>query len=64
MFVLRDIEGYSKVGEKLAEEEWVVTHHRSSFSQGKILQRPVSRFNVELSAERHLTYYVFRIPLP
>jgi hypothetical protein len=64
MFVLRDIEGYSEVGEKLGEEEWVITDHRTSFSQGDILQRPVSRFNFEFSAKRHIAYYIFRILLP
>jgi hypothetical protein len=64
MFSLREIEGYSKVGGKLGEEEWVVTDFGTSFSQGSIFQRPVSRFNFEFFAERHLDYYFFRILLP
>lgn len=64
LYQLRDIEGYSDVGSKLGEEEWIVTDHGTSFSQGDILKRPVSRFNFELHAKRHLAYYFFRILLP
>jgi hypothetical protein len=64
MFSLAEIEGYSQVGEKLGEEEWVVTDFATSFSRGTILQRPVARFNFELHAKRHVAYYFFRILLP
>jgi hypothetical protein len=64
LFVLRDIEGYSEVGEKLGEEEWVVTEFETSFAQSNILNRPVSRFNFGFSAKRHIAYYIFRILLP
>jgi hypothetical protein len=64
VFSLREIEGYSEVGERLGEEEWVVTDFATSFSRGSIFQRPVSRFNFEFSAERHVEYYFFRILLP
>jgi hypothetical protein len=64
LFHLREIEGYSEVGEKLGEEEWVVTDFSTRFSQGDILQRPVSRFDFEFWAKRHVEYYIFRILLP
>jgi hypothetical protein len=64
LYQLRDLGGYSKVGTKLGEEEWIVTDHATRFSQGEILQRPVSRFDFELHAKRHLAYYFFRILLP
>jgi hypothetical protein len=64
MFSLAEIVGYSQVGEKLGEEEWVVTDFATSFSRGTILQRPVARFNFEFSAKRHVAYYFFRILLP
>jgi hypothetical protein len=64
LFSLEEIEGYSQVGEKLGEEEWVVTDFATSFSQGAILQRPVARFNFVFSAKRHVAYYFFRILLP
>jgi hypothetical protein len=63
-FQLRPVEGYSEVGEKLGEEEWVITRFDANFSKGMILQRPVSRFNFEFYAKRHVEYYFFRILLP
>ena len=64
MFVLREIEDYSEVGDKLGEEEWVVTDFATRFSEGEILQRPVSRYDFEFWAKRHVEYYFFRILLP
>ena len=64
LFRLSEIPGYSEVGEKLGEEEWVVTGFDTRLSQGKILQRPVSRFDFEFQAKRHVNYYFFRILLP
>ena len=64
MFQFREIEGYSEIGEKLGEEEWVITAFETSISRGQILQRPVPRFNFEFSAKRHVGYYFFRILLP
>jgi len=64
MFLLREIEGYSEVGRTLGEEEWVVTGYNTSFTEGDILGRPVSRFNFEFQARRHREYYFFRILLP
>jgi hypothetical protein len=64
MFQFREIEGYSEIGKKLGEEEWVITAFDTSISRGHIIQRPVSRFNFEFSAKRHVEYYFFRILLP
>jgi hypothetical protein len=64
MYLLRNIEDYSEVGKKLGEEEWIVTDYDTSFSEGDILKRPVSRFTFEFHAKRHLAYYFFRILLP
>jgi len=64
MFQFRELPGYSEVGKKLGEEEWVITDFHTSTSKGQILQRPVSRFNFEFSATRHVEYYFFRILLP
>jgi hypothetical protein len=64
MFLLREIKGYSEVGRTLGEEEWVVTGFNTSFTEGEILGRPVSRFNFQFQAKRHREYYFFRILLP
>lgn len=55
-YQLREIEGYSEIGKQLGEEEWVITAFDTSISRGQILQRPVSRFNFEFSAKRHVEY--------
>jgi len=64
MYQFHEIEGYSEIGSKLGEEEWVITGFDTSLSSGTILQNPVSRFNFEFSAKRHIAYYFFRILLP
>jgi hypothetical protein len=64
MFVLREIEGYNEVGDKLGEEEWVITDLATRFAQGSVLQSSVSRFNFEFFGKRHVEYYFFRILLP
>jgi len=64
MYQLREIEGYSEIGKKLGEEEWVITGFDTHISKGSILLNPVSRFNFEFSAKRHIAYYFFRILLP
>ncbi len=64
LFVLREMDGYSQVGTRLGEEEWVVTSFQTQFAESDVLGRPVSQFNFEFWAERHLEYYVFRILLP
>jgi hypothetical protein len=64
MYQLREIEGYSEIGKKLGEEEWVITDFDTNIVKGSILQNPVSRFNFEFSAKRHIAYYFFRILLP
>ncbi|MEA3275973.1 MAG: hypothetical protein U9Q81_11915 [Pseudomonadota bacterium] len=58
------LEGYSQVGEKLGEEEWVVTGFDTSVGSAEIAQRAVSQFTFHFEAERHVTYYMFRILLP
>jgi len=64
LFVLHPIEDYSEVGDKLGEEEWVVTRSATAISEGETLKRPVSQFDFEFSAKRHRLYYFSRILLP
>jgi len=64
MYQFREIEGYSEIGKKLGEEEWVITGFNTSLSSGSILRNPVSRFDFEFTAKRHIAYYFFRILLP
>jgi hypothetical protein len=58
------MEGYSDVGKKLGEEEWIITEFDTEISRSVVGERPVSRFNFRVEARRHLEYYIFRILLP
>ncbi len=59
------LEGFSEVGQRLGEEEWVITKHEVTFdSVMESHDRPVSRFIFAFQAKRHITYYFFRILLP
>ena len=64
-FTYGPLEGFSQVGQRLGEEEWVITRHKVTFDSVKEnYGRPVSRFIFAFHAKRHHTYYVFRILLP
>lgn len=64
-FTYTPLVGYSEVGKRLGEEEWVITKHEVTFdSDSESSNRPVSRFIFAFQARRHITYYFFRILLP
>jgi cell division protein FtsL len=63
-FLLEEIEGFSQVGDRLGEEEWIVGDVFSRVEKTDYASRPVSRFTLGYEASRHLYYYVFRIFLP
>jgi hypothetical protein len=63
-FVFENLEGFSEAGKQLGEEEWIVTGLDTSIDKAELAERPVSRFNFHFRAQRHLTYYAFRIFLP
>lgn len=64
-FLFQPLEEFNQVGMKLGEEEWVVTDSNASVTSDLSSSlRPVSRFNFQFEAKRHLTYYIFRIFLP
>ena len=63
-FIFEPIEGYSRAGEQLGEEEWLVTSSDTSITRAETAGRPVSRFNFRFEAKRHMEYYIFRILLP
>jgi hypothetical protein len=64
-FTYTPLVGFSEVGKRLGEEEWLVTKHEVTFdSVTESYDRPVSRFIFAFQATRHITYYLFRILLP
>ncbi|MEJ2070434.1 MAG: hypothetical protein P8X58_08525 [Syntrophobacterales bacterium] len=64
-FVFSFLPEYTGLGKKLGEEEWYFTQHTT-----KVSSRPLpdgllySRYSYELKAQRHLSYYIFRIFIP
>jgi hypothetical protein len=64
-FRFQPLEKFNQVGTELGEEEWVIVKSGTSVTSDLSSSlRPVSRFNFEFEAKRHLTYYNFRIFLP
>ena len=65
MYVFRELEGFSGLGEQLGVEEWLVTDFDTSVSsQTASTQLASSRFTFGFQARRHLQFYVFRFLLP
>jgi len=58
--VYEELEGFTAVGEQLGEEEWVITSFDTSVSS----QEFGSRFSFRFVAQRHRTFYVYRILVP
>ena len=59
-YVYSDLEGFSGLGEQLGEEEWIITDYGTSVDT----HDGSSRFSFGFEAERHLTFYIFRIFVP
>lgn len=59
------LEGFSRLGDKLGEEEWVFGNTWTSVAEVEgVTGRPTSRFSFAFEANRHLNYYLLRIFLP
>lgn len=64
-FQFQSLEEFNQVGKALGEEEWVIVNSATEITSDLSSSlRPVSRFNFQFEARRHLTYYIFRIFLP
>jgi len=63
--IFKELPGFSGMGSKLGEEEWIImnvltkisSQTQSAFEQG-------TRFSLQFEGERHLNYYVIRILIP
>ena len=59
------LEGFSRLGAQLGEEEWVFERSWTDTTEVEGLTgRPTSRFSFGFEARRHLNYYLLRIFLP
>jgi hypothetical protein len=64
-YAFRELKGFSEVGTRLGEEEWLVTGFDSRITtETDTVDFPTSSFTFRFNATRHLDYYMYRIFLP
>jgi hypothetical protein len=64
-YTLRELEGFSEVGTRLGEEQWLLTGYDTQITtETDTTDFPTSRFTFRFHATRHLDYYIYRIFLP
>ncbi len=64
-YAFRELEGFSEVGTRLGEEQWLLTGYDTRITtETDTVDFPTSRFTFRFHATRHLDYYVYRIFLP
>ncbi|MCG7854774.1 MAG: hypothetical protein MIO88_02855 [Methanoregulaceae archaeon] len=62
-FVYVPWEEKTAIGSQLGEEEWVITSSDTNISTVNVMDSS-SRYSFHFEANRHLTYYIFRIFVP
>jgi hypothetical protein len=64
-YTFRELEGFSEVGTRLGEEQWLLTGYDTQITtETDTTDFPTSRFTFRFHATRHLDYYIYRIFLP
>jgi hypothetical protein len=64
-YTFRELEGFSEVGTRLGEEQWLLTGFDTRITtETDTTDFPTSRFTFRFHATRHLDYYLYRIFLP
>jgi hypothetical protein len=64
-YAFRELEGFSEVGTRLGEEQWLLTGYDTGITtETDTTEFPTSRFTFQFHATRHLDYYVYRIFTP
>ncbi|MGB7933801.1 MAG: hypothetical protein WCH04_16570 [Gammaproteobacteria bacterium] len=64
-YTFRELDGFSEVGTRLGEEQWLLTGFDSQITtETDITDFPTSRFTFRFHAMRHLDYYIYRLFLP
>jgi hypothetical protein len=62
-YVFENMPELTRVGQQLGEEEWYITKYDTSVTTLTVNQNH-SEFSFRFQAQRHLSYYVFRIFIP
>ncbi len=64
-FTYQPSEEFFEVGQQLGEEEWYVVDAQASVSEEQVSTQSVTpRYEFRFFAQRHLTFYIFRIFVP
>jgi hypothetical protein len=64
-YTFRELEGFSEVGTRLGEEQWLLTGFDTKITtETDTTDFPTSRFTFSFHATRHLDYYIYRLFLP
>jgi len=64
-YTFRELEGFSEVGTRLGEEQWLLTGFDTQITtETDTTDFPTSRFTFRFQATRHLDYYIYRLFLP
>lgn len=64
-FTFADDPTFTEVGTELGEEEWYITANDTSVtSDGESTGSTAARYSFWIEAQRHLSYYIFRIFVP
>jgi hypothetical protein len=63
-YVFENMPELTKVGQQLGEEEWYITKYDTSVTSFAVGGHNYSEFSFRFLAQRHLSYYIFRIFIP
>lgn len=63
-YIFENLPEFTRVGRQLGEEEWYITQADTKISSLVISGHNYSQFAFRFVAQRHLSYYIFRIFIP
>jgi hypothetical protein len=63
-YIFENLPEFTRVGRQLGEEEWYITQADSKVNSLVMGGQNYSQFSFRFLAQRHLSYYIFRIFLP
>ncbi len=62
--IFTELEGFSKIGDALGEEEWVIGNAQTALTEQDEIFFKSTRFIFSFDGDRHLNYYFVRIFIP
>lgn len=62
--IFGELEGFSKIGDALGEEEWIIGNAQTELTEHDEIFFKSTRFIFSFKGERHINYYLVRIFVP